>query len=95
MTEGNKVNKSTTEQRLLSIKPNESIVFYRGNLDDDIKRSKGSYKQILDNLKNFVEYLDDNGIIKIRKSFKTGEISVMEEKRRYSYYEYYAVGLKK
>ena len=53
-------------KRLYSLKEGESVVFYRGNLKEDINRSEGAYAELLQSISSAAETLCNDRRIAIR-----------------------------
>ena len=71
--------------RLQALKPTESMVYYRGHLETDIKNSKGNYVEFLRGIQEEVFHLALVGritlkerFVKMRKPNKFGEFETFE-----------------
>lgn len=81
-------------RRLYALKEGERVVFYRGNLKEDISRSDGAYAELLQRISYAAESLCNDSKIAIRlRAVERKRSSLHGIVKTWTELEYEAVGL--
>lgn len=86
---------SVTIDRLHNLTPGETIVFYRGNIADDVVRSEGEYRALLNGVQVTVRDLEQLGRIRVDMHTVEREKSDCKGKKagKWTEFVYEATGL--